>query len=111
MNEATSPTVLFVVCQFPDFETARLATESLIEQRLAACGNILDGCTSIFRWQGKVQIASEIPVFYKTTLAQYAEFEAALVALHPYDVPEILALPVDFGLLAYRQWVGEQVGA
>lgn len=105
-----SMSALFVVCHFPDFETARIATETLIEKRLAACGNILDGCTSIFRWEGKVQIASEIPVFYKTTLEHYAEFEAALLELHPYDVPEIVALPIDLGLLSYIQWIKDQVG-
>lgn len=111
MNDPIPMSVLTVLSNFPDFESARQCVEVLMDKRLIACANIFDGSTSYFRWQGKVQIASEIPVFFKTTLSQYALFEAELLALHPYDVPEILALPAELGLQSYVHWVAQQVGA
>lgn len=109
MSEIKPMSAMVVLCSFPDFETARLATQHLIDKRLIACANIFDGCTSIFRWKDKTEIASEIPVFFKTSLEHYAEFEAELTEIHPYEVPEILALPVELGLQAYLQWVTSQV--
>lgn len=103
--------VLMVVCHFPDFDSARTVGEAMVEANLAACCNILDGCTSIFRWEGKTQIASEIPVYFKTTLLAYPALESALQEAHPYDVPEIIALPIELGLQSYLDWVNSEVTA
>ena len=96
-----------VLTNLPNPESARALARTLVEQRLAACVNVLSGCTSIYRWQGVVEEAQEVPVLIKTRAARYGEVEAAIRALHSYDVPEIVALPVSAGLGAYLEWVGE----
>ncbi len=101
----------FVVCTFPDVEVARNVTRQLVEEQLVACGNILPGAESIYRWQGVVETASEVVVFYKTTEAAYPALETRLKALHPYEVPEILALPIEGGFAGYLGWVAENVKA
>ena len=102
--------VLFVISTFPDDETAgRIATE-LVTGRFAACGNILPGVRSIYRWQGAIEDASETLAFFKTTRARFAEFQQKLRALHPYEVPEIVALPVSDGLPDYLRWVATNCG-
>jgi len=101
----------FVVCTFPDADVARRVTRQLVEEQLAACGNLLPGAESIYRWKGAVETASEVVVFYKTTEAGYPALEARLKALHPYEVPEILALPIEAGFPGYLRWVAENVKA
>jgi len=94
-----------VLCTFPDIGQARSAGSALVELGLAACVNLVPGVESIYRWQGKVERAGEVLAIFKTT--RYEELEAALVERHPYEVPEILALPVAAGLPAYLAWLGE----
>ena len=94
-----------VLCTFPDVEQARAIAAELVERRLAACVNLLPGVESIYRWEGKVERAGEVLAVIKTT--RYPELEAALKELHPYEVPEILALPVAVGLAGYMRWLGE----
>ena len=96
---------LVVFCTFPDVGQARVIAAELVERRLAACVNLLPGVESIYRWEGKVERAGEVLAVIKTT--RYPEVEAALKELHPYEVPEILALPVAAGLAAYLKWLGE----
>ena len=98
-----------VFCTFPDDDRARAIAEALVERRLAACVNLLPGVESIYRWEGKVERAGEVLAVIKTT--RYPELEAALKELHPYEVPEILALPVAAGLAGYLAWLGESCGA
>jgi periplasmic divalent cation tolerance protein len=99
---------LVVLCTFPDVEQARGIAVVLVERRLAACVNLLPGVESIYRWEGKVERAGEVLAVIKTT--RYPELEAALKELHPYEVPEILALPVAAGLAGYLKWLGESCG-
>jgi len=76
-----------------------------VEERLVACGNVVPGVESIYRWEGKVETAAEVLVIFKTTIGRYPEMEARVKALHPYEVPEIVSLRVADGLPAYLRWV------
>lgn len=97
--------VLIAFATFPDEETARRIAKELVELRLAACGNVVPRLHSIYRWQGKVEAADESLVVFKLDAARYPEFEQQLRALHPYDVPEIIAWPVQRGSPEYLAWV------
>ena len=96
---------LLVLTNLPDRESAETLAASLIEQRLAACVNILAPCSSIYRWQGKIQREEEHPLLIKTARDRYAAVEASIRASHPYELPEIIAVSVSHGLPAYLQWV------
>ncbi len=98
-----------VLCTFPDLDQARQIGAALVERQVAACVNLLPGVESIYRWQGKVERAGEVLAVIKTT--RYPDLEAAIKDLHPYEVPEILALPVAAGLPAYLGWLEESCGA
>jgi len=97
--------VLIVMTNAPDRATAETIARAAVEARVAACVNIMGPCTSIYRWQGAVETAEEVPVFMKTTAARYAELEALVRKLHPYELPEIVAVPAGRGLQAYFDWV------
>lgn len=99
--------VLLVLTTLPDAATAQRIARSLVEAGHAACVSIGAPVRSIYTWQGAIEEADEVPLAIKTTVAAYDALESALRALHPYDLPEIVALPVDRGLPAYLQWVGE----
>jgi len=99
---------LIVITNLPNREAALELARALVERRLAACVNILAECTSVYRWQGALETASEVPVLIKTRAAIYAEVEAAIKSLHPYDLPEIVAFPVERGLPEYLQWVSSE---
>ena len=99
--------VLTVFTTWPDVETARAAARTLVEEKLAACGNIVPGVESIYRWEGKVETGAEVLVIFKTTRGSYAALEARVRALHPYEVPEVIAVQVTAGLPAYLRWVEE----
>lgn len=101
--------VLLVLTHLPDREAARKLASTLIEVRVAACVNILGAGTSVYHWQGKVETAEEIPLLIKTTVARYAALEAVIRRLHPYELPEIIAVPLTQGLPGYLQWVAEAV--
>ena len=97
--------VLLAISTFPDPELARSVSRQLVEQKLAACANIGGGVQSIYRWQGKIEEGTETLVFFKTTRGRFEEFQRVLQSLHPYEVPEIVAVRVADGLPAYLQWV------
>ena len=101
--------VLIVVCNVPDAALATQMATVLVEAQLAACVNILAPCQSVYRWQGRTESASEIPLLIKTTFDQYAALQAKIQELHPYEVPEIVALPLAAGLPAYLDWVVDSV--
>jgi periplasmic divalent cation tolerance protein len=103
-----SDAVLLVLCNTPDEACAQQIANTLLERRLAACVNLLAPCRSVYRWQGKIETATEHPLLIKTTATRYAELEAALRELHPHEVPEIIALPVSAGLPAYLAWVATE---
>jgi periplasmic divalent cation tolerance protein len=99
---------LLVLTNLPDLPAAQKLADALIEQRVAACVNILAPCRSVYRWQGKVQHDEEQPMLIKTTEERYAALEAAIRAGHPYELPEIVALPIERGLPAYLDWVAAE---
>lgn len=99
---------LLVLTNCPDEETANAIALAVVEARLAACVNILPRVQSIYRWQGKVESTTEIPLFIKSTAAHYAALEKLISRLHPYEVPEIIALPITHGLPAYLNWVAAE---
>lgn len=100
--------VLLVLTNLPDRESAQKAAHALIESRTAACVNILPGCSSVYHWQGKVESADEVPLLIKTSRAAYPRMEEILRANHPYELPEIIAVPVTTGLPGYLQWVTQE---
>jgi periplasmic divalent cation tolerance protein len=100
--------ILLVLTNCPDETSANAIALAVVEARLAACVNILPRVQSIYRWQGAVESASEIPLLIKTTAANYPALEAAIRARHPYETPEIIALPVERGLPAYLNWVAAE---
>lgn len=99
--------VLIVFSTFADAETARKVARTLVEERLAACANLLPQIESIYRWQGKIESSAEVLVIFKTTNDRYQQFEDRLRMLHPYEVPEIVAFPPTLGHEAYLNWVVE----
>ena len=99
---------LLVITNTPDPETAEHIARHLVEGHLAACVNRLAPCRSVYRWEGEVEEAEEIPLLIKTTIARYPEVEAAIRALHPYELPEVVAVRVERGLPAYLAWVAQE---
>lgn len=100
--------VLLVFSTLPDAAAAGALARTLVEARLAACVSLLPPCNSVYRWQGRLEEAREVPILIKTTAARYAELEAAIRAEHPYELPEIVAVPVQRGLPAYLEWVAAE---
>ncbi len=103
--------VLLIFTNLPDRESAESLAAHLVEQRLAACVNILAPCRSVYRWADAVETASEVPLLIKATAATYAALEAEIRAQHPYELPEIIAVPVARGLPAYLDWVATETAA
>jgi periplasmic divalent cation tolerance protein len=99
---------LLVITTLPDADSARALAAQLVEQRLAACVNILAPCQSVYRWEGKLEDAEEVPLLVKTSAARYTALEEAIRAYHPYELPEIVAVRIDRGLPAYLTWVAEE---
>ena len=100
--------LLLVLTNLPDRPAAEALAKALIEARLAACVNILAPCRSVYRWQGKVETSDEVPLLIKTSEARYAALEAAIRALHPYELPELIAVPITQGLPDYLAWVAAE---
>lgn len=100
--------ILVVLCTFPDVEKARQTGTALMEAQLVACVNLLPGIESIYRWQGAVERAGEVLAIFKTTASAWPAFEQRLRELHPYDVPEIVALKPEQVAESYARWVMEE---
>jgi len=105
--EANSMTeqVIVALSSCPDEATAQRLAQALVSERLATCVNCLPGMTSTYFWDGRLQDQAEILLIIKTTAARLAELRARLAALHPYELPELVALPVMGGNEPYLQWV------
>ena len=103
-----STEVVIILSNFPDADAARKAVRTLVEERLVACGNLIPGVESIYEWKGKMEASAEVMVLCKTTGLRAAEAQARLRALHPYEVPEILRIPVAEGWPDYLAWVAAQ---
>jgi periplasmic divalent cation tolerance protein len=99
---------LLVLTNLPDRAAAERLADALIEKRVAACVNILAPCRSVYRWKETVQHDEEHPVLIKTTAERYPALESAIRAAHPYELPEIIAVPVERGLAAYLDWVAAE---
>ncbi|MBK1732968.1 divalent-cation tolerance protein CutA [Thiococcus pfennigii] len=96
---------LLALCTCPDPATAERIARALVEERLAACVNVLPGITSLYQWRGRVERDAEVALLIKTVGARFEALRARLVALHPYEVPEVIATPIVAGLPAYLDWV------
>ena len=105
--EANAHDTLIVFTNVPDRAVAMRIAQALVDERLAACVNVLGGCTSVYRWGGAVETAEELPLIVKTRAGCYPEVEAAIRRLHPYELPEIVAVRVVRGLSDYLDWVAE----
>jgi periplasmic divalent cation tolerance protein len=99
--------LLLAVSTFPDQETARDISNELVTKKFAACANILPGVQSIYRWKEKIETGNEILVLFKLSEHRQSEFQEKLRSLHPYEVPEIIFVPISNGLPEYLQWVTE----
>lgn len=106
---AISTLVVLVNC--PDRAHAEKLARALVEERLAACVNLLGGVRSIYRWQGAVEEAEEVACLIKTTRDRFEALRARVVELHPYEVPEVIALEVALGHAPYLEWLAAAVGA
>jgi periplasmic divalent cation tolerance protein len=99
---------LLVLSNFPDRAAAERLADMVVQKNLAACVNILAPCRSVYRWKGAVQHEEEHPMLIKTTRERYPALEQALREGHPYELPEIIALPIERGLPAYLEWVEKE---
>jgi periplasmic divalent cation tolerance protein len=102
--------ILLALSTFPDAETARKISNQLIAEKLAACANILPSVESIYRWKEKIESGNETLVFFKLSEDGQSAFQEKLRSLHPYEVPEIIFVPVSNGLPEYLGWVVENCG-
>jgi periplasmic divalent cation tolerance protein len=102
---AGDPAHRVVLCTCPDEEVARQIATTLVEEDLAACVNVLPGVQSIYRWKGGVEHDAETLLIIKTTAQRYPALETRVQALHPYELPEIIAVPIAAGLQGYLDWL------
>ena len=100
-----------VLCTCPDQTTAQNIAEQLVDKQLAACVNILPGIISIYQWQGKRETTQEYLLLIKTTNEAYEVLEQTLANLHPYELPEIIAVSIERGSSAYLDWISQQTSA
>ncbi len=99
---------LVVLVTTPTPERAAEIARAVVEERLAACGNVVPGVRSVYRWEGRVQEEAEALLVLKTTRARFEALRDRLLALHPYGVPEVLALPVEAGSQRYLDWIARE---
>ncbi|NIN09939.1 MAG: divalent cation tolerance protein CutA [Gemmatimonadales bacterium] len=108
MNAPDETTYIVVLTTLPSAEEAREFVRRLLEERLIACGTVIGSATSVYRWEGAIEEASEAQVILKTRRDRWGRLQAAVRTLHPYDVPELVAVPVEIGLSAYLDWVNQE---
>jgi periplasmic divalent cation tolerance protein len=102
--------ILLALSTFPDAEIARRISNQLVSERFAACANILPAIESIYRWKEKIESGNERLVLFKLSEDRQSAFQEKLRSLHPYDVPEIIFVPIASGSPEYLQWVNENCG-
>ncbi len=100
---------LAVLVTAPTFDKAAELARTVVEERLAACGNVLGGVRSIYRWEGKVVDEPEVLLLLKTSRELFPRLRDRLLAIHPYEVPEVLAIPVEEGSAGYLRWIEESL--
>lgn len=102
--------VLLCYCSCPDAASAQALAEALVGERLAACVNRLPGVASTYCWQGQVTTDAEELLLIKTVASRFEALKTRLLALHPYELPELIAVPVERGHAAYLDWIRHSVG-
>jgi len=102
---------LVIYCTCPDAEVAEQVASALVDEKLAACVNLVPSVVSIYCWQGERQRDSEVLLIIKSRQTAYAALEARIRALHPYDVPEVIALPIVQGATEYLAWIDSQISS
>jgi periplasmic divalent cation tolerance protein len=100
--------VLLLITMLPEHEAAVALAQGLVKAQLAACVNILAECQSVYHWKGTLESAVEVPLLIKTRASMYSAVEQFIVKHHPYEVPEVIAVPITAGLPAYLQWVADE---
>jgi periplasmic divalent cation tolerance protein len=100
--------MLLVITNLPDAQSAENLAQQIVQSRAAACVNQLAPCNSTYRWQGKVETAAEVTLLIKTTRAAYPRLEKLISMAHPYELPEIIAVPLTAGLPAYLSWIDSE---
>ena len=105
-----SQEILLALSTFPDAETARKISNQLVTEKFAACANILPAVESIYRWKEKIESGNETLVLFKLSENRQSAFQEKLRSLHPYEVPEIIFIPISSGLPEYLHWVTENCG-
>jgi len=103
------PAILLCLCTCPDAASAQKLAETLVGERLAACVNRLPGVLSTYRWRGEVSTGGEELLLIKTTAPRFEALKARVLELHPYELPELVALPMELGHAAYMDWVRANV--
>jgi periplasmic divalent cation tolerance protein len=96
---------LLVYCTCPDKNVARDIAEQLVQQQLAACINIVPGLESVYRWKNNIEHGTEVLLLIKTMRHTYSDLEKTLRGMHPYELPEIIAVPIEAGDTQYLQWI------
>jgi periplasmic divalent cation tolerance protein len=99
---------IIVLTSLPDQETAQALARALLAGRLAACVNVGSSVESMYHWRGEIETAREVPVAIKTRALLYSRVEAAIVAAHPYELPEVVAVPITHGLAPYLDWIAAE---
>ncbi len=102
---------ILVFTNLPDRAAAMELARKLGDERLAACVSVLGDCISVYRWEGRNESVSEVPVLIKTLAQHYARLEQLIKSVHPYELPEIIAVPICSGLPAYLKWIAEETSA
>ena len=99
---------IIVLTTLPDREAAEALARTLLAGRLAACVNVGSSVESMYHWRGQIETAREVPVAIKTRALLYSRVEAAIVAAHPYELPEVVAVPITHGLAPYLDWIAAE---
>jgi len=100
---------IVTLCTVPDRESGERIAHALVEERLAACVNVVPGITSVYRWQGKVEKAAECLLISKTGVEKFEALKKRVQELHPYEVPEIIAIPITAGSSEYLKWLTDSI--
>ena len=99
-----------VLTMLPTADVAAEIARTLVEERLAACGNLVPAIRSIYRWQDKIEDTNEVLLLLKTRTEHFERLKGRILELHPYEVPEVIAIPIEAGYSAYLEWIGKATG-